>query len=362
MISDEELDARLGEAGGRWRAVNTGAYAREAVPTETIVVTEATRSPFRSRWTLLVSAAAVVALLAGGGIWFANRPSSHNGAPAGPGPTETTTHGGLTGTDWKIFEVTKDSPNSADGLDALNSAATFHVAADGAVAGSDGCNSFSGSSTISDSTITLGALAVSAIGCRDTNVTKIASTIDAILTGAVTWHVQTSGNAMFLSIENAGVGSLIFVAAAPATPPVENPSKMAGTWLLAEADHASADGNSGSGSASSGDASQILGISADGTFKVQHRCYANSGSAVIGKGTADFGMAHLDGAVPCPSLDPEVMKDEQTRDALIDRVLSGPTTWKIENGQLRITKGEDTLVYNVYPSDAGLGAPSDSPS
>lgn len=357
MISDEQMDARLNEAGAQWRAANAGAYAGDTIPAETtVLVTEPSRTPARPRWALLVSAAAVVALLAGGGLWFANRSGSRDRSAAGPGPTTATTHGGLTGTHWQIFDVTRDSTFSADGLDASTSTAYLTLPVPGVVTGSDGCNTFSGTSVITDSSIKFDSLAFTAMGCLDQRVGKIADTIDAVLSGTVSWHIQTSGDGMFLSIEHSGVGSLIYTATAPPVPPIDDPSKMAGSWQLYETDHTSGDSGSASGSGASSGFVQYLVIAADGSFKVQHRCYANSGTATIGKGTADFGQTHLDGAIPCPSLLPSEMQDEQAQDTLVDNTLSGPTTWTIENGRLHITKGADTLVYAPLASDLPSGA------
>jgi len=360
MSTDNEMDDLLRGAGSRWRAVNPGSTTTvDFAPPQP-------QPPRRNRWLVAAAAAVVVAGVAVGGTWLGTHRTHDNTQASGKGGKlgEPTTWGGLTGTQWAIFEVTKETSNSSDSTGAEGSSASLLIHSDGSFTASDGCNTLSGVVTITQGSMTFGDVATTAIGCMDENVTKIASTIDAVLQGQVTWSVDNAGEANDLYIEHAGVGSLIYFGK-PQQSPVTDPGKITGTWQLTEYDQqdtsGSGSGGSATGSGSSNGFGDILVIDADGTFKVQHRCYANAGKASFGDGTATWSDVHLAGSIPCPSTPDQ--KDEQDRNALVDSVLSGDTTWTIDNGELRITKGGNTLGYSPFASDSGAsGSPTNGPT
>jgi heat shock protein HslJ len=368
MNSDDQMDDLLRDAGGRWRATNPG--TTHDVDFDALAPVSGARS-WRTRWLVIASAAAVVAAVAIGGTWLGTHQTHDaNTGAAGPGDgaAEPTTWGGLTGTEWSIFDVTTETSTSSDTLGADQSTASLHIHSDGSFTGSDGCNSMSGTARITATQLTFGPVSIPAIGCVDSNVNKVAAAVDAILQGSVTWIIGNAGGANDLSIEHAGIGSIIYFGARPPSPPVLDPTKMAGTWQLVEYDQTSEGGGSGgsadgsgsaTGSGSSNGFGDLLVIDADGTFKVQHRCYADSGEVSIDTGTAVWIGVHLDGSIPCPAIADQ--KDEQDRTALVDSILTGATTWKIDSsGQLRITKGGNTIVYAPYVSDDEGGAATSS--
>ena len=269
----------------------------------------------------------------------------------------------LTGTEWSIFEVTNETSNSASSINADGSKALISISPDGELSGSDGCNALSGRVTMTPTTITIPALGTTFANCLG-QVGKIASVIDDVLQGTSTWTVSNAGDGNDLSIEHAGVGSLIFFGPKPAAPPVSDPSKLARTWVLVEYGEVSSSSGQGGvapspGSGGSQGLGVILVIDADGTFKIQHRCYANSGKVLFGDATATWSDVHLDGSIPCPSISNQ--KDEQHLDALVDGVLSGTTQWSFDaDDQLSLSKGGDSLTFVAY--SAHSNGPSGSPT
>lgn len=355
MSTDDQMDAQLRDAGQRWRAANPGSTPGvdfDVLSPQTVSGPAASRN----RWLVVASAAVLVMAVALGGTWLATNRTHNHPQPVGvgDGSAEPTTWGGLTGTEWTIFDVTTESANSSDSHNASGSSASLHIHSDGTFTGSDGCNSLSGTVQITASTLTFGPVATTEIGCLDSDVTTIATAIDRILQGQVTWSVNNAGQGHDLSINHAGVGSLIYFEAAPPAQPVTDPAKMQGTWELTEYDQTDTSG--GSGSATGAGASEGFGdklvIAADGTFKVENRCYTNAGDIAVESGKATWSNVHLAGSIPCPATPDQ--KDEQTRNALVDGALAGATTWQIDgNGNLRITKGGTTLVYAPYAQDTG---------
>ena len=377
MSTDDGMDAMLHDAGNRWRAANPAS----ASTVDFDAATPVAQSSPRRNWLLISSAAVIVAAIAVGATWLGTRgdtdgSSTHQvvgGAQSTPvadgGPVA---QGGLVGPTWKIFDVTTTTTRGSDGLDASDSTASLTFNADGTFTGSDGCNSLSGAASITSSSITFTDVASTAMGCLDDNVTKLDGPIDAILQGTVEYSIGDAGVGYDLSIVHDGVGSLIYFADKGTTaPPVQDPAKMVGTWGLTQYEQSSADNGSGSGGTASGSGGSAgssagapsglgdtLTVDADGTFTIQHRCYADAGKVEIGKGTATWSDVHPDGSIPCPAIADQ--KDEQMLDALVDQILSGSTTWAIDgSGLLTITRdsGND-LGFSPAPSSTPSGSPT----
>jgi len=362
MSTDNEMDDLLRNAGSRWRDANPADAS--SVDFHAVAAPEA--PPRRSRWLVAAAAAVLVAGVAVGGTWLGTHHTHDNtqSVGKGDGTEEPTTWGGLTGTDWKIFEVTTETSMSSNSTGVEGSKASLHIQSDGTFTGSDGCAPISGTVQISATTLTFADVAVAAIGCLANDVTATAAKIDAILQGQVTWSIGDAGGANDLSIEHPGVGSLIYFGDKPASPPVTDPSAVAGTWELTSYEQTDKNGSSGGGGGSAAGAGgtngfgDLLVIDGDGTFKAQHRCYANAGTVLFGDGKATWSGVHLAGSIPCPSI-PDEQQDEQERNAVVDAVLKGETTWKIDNGQLTITNGGDSVTFSPYANDAtSSGAPT----
>ena len=373
MSTDNDMDAMLRDAGSRWRAAHSGS----ASSVDFDVITPVAQPSRRRNWLLVASAALIVAALAVGSAWFAaGRDHSPKANPAGP-VSSGDTHG-LTGIRWQLLMASGPTENSGPSGSSQGLYPPLEFNADGTVLANDGCNSISGPATIGASTITFGALATSAMGCTlDAGGTYQEHLIQTVLQGTVSWKVEDDGvgrGSSHLTITNAGAGTLVYEGKL-AVQPVIDPAKMQGTWQLTNYTQTAADNNSGSGggAAANGGGSaggssggfedglgDILTINADGTFKIQHRCYTDAGQVGIGSGTAAWSGVHPDGAVPCPAIaDPQT---EHLIDALVDHVLSGSTTWTIDTGgSLTITKdpGND-LGFSPYASDNGT--PSGSPT
>jgi heat shock protein HslJ len=108
---------------------------------------------------------------------------------AGPGiatsPPPPTLGAGLGGTAWNLVEL----GNTADFAHIVP---TIEFGADGSVAGFAGCNTFTGSYTINGSTLALGPLATTKIGCVRP-ASAVESDYLAALTGVTSWEIGADG-------------------------------------------------------------------------------------------------------------------------------------------------------------------------
>jgi heat shock protein HslJ len=345
---DELMHARLHAAGERWRGAKSTGPDAPPVDVAEVIAPRTGNAPRRQRWALIASAAVVVGALVAGGAWFATR-SDNSGSPIAAGASNSSgpvsgvgpprPYGELVGIDWKIFSVTSDAHGSSDSLDTSGSSADFQIAADGTVGGSDGCNGGSGHAVISNDTIQFGPIARTLVGCLGPNVSKISSTIDAVIAGTVAWHLSASNGAEFLSLTKAGVGELIFIA----QPPVGHVQvvKLTGRWQLSSYSQTSA--NSGTGSAAAGGYDTYVTFT-PGHFATEERCYDTAGEVVVDGTTATFSGTHDTMALPCPAT--QDMQAEQTRTALVDATLNGAT--KVSgagSGAFSISKGGVELTF-----------------
>lgn len=95
----------------------------------------------------------------------------------------------VTGTVWTVTTLrTPDAVTSSLALD--TAAPTVTLADDGTVAGTTGCNSFSGPAQVRDATITFGALATTLAACDDPETAAIERHILSVLAGETTYTVD----------------------------------------------------------------------------------------------------------------------------------------------------------------------------
>ena len=388
MITDHEMDDQLRAAGNRWRAAQPDDTRSVDVATFSAGAGAGAAPARRTRWIAAAAAAVVVAGIAVGATMFGS--SKHHTPTSGALPAVLSPEGQqLVGTEWTLVSATTTAVLTPAVKNAeLVPQAALHFAADGAVTASDGCNTISGPSTISASTIEFGELATTAMGCLANPDGQL---IDEVLQGDVSWGIAASAGpspaSLQLTITRAGLGTLVY--SRSLQPPVApDPAKIQGSWTLTQYQETLGDSTgggavasgggavaSGGGAVASGEAvasgagsatvqglGDMLTVRADSTFTIQHRCYSQAGTVTAESGTAVWSNVHPDGALPCPYIpDQQERQDEQHLDTLVDGVLSGTTTWTVDAGnQLTITKGGDSLTFTGI--DAGMAHPSNLPT
>lgn len=247
-----------------------------------------------------------------------------------PNPPPDNQSPALVGTPWVLAAI-KDA-NGADVPVAGNGA--FSIDADGHLKGNDGCNVMTGDVQIGDQTIDFGSgLAITEMACSDDNVMTTAQHVDAMLQGQVTWSID--GNE--LTLHKDGVGTLVFRAGASDSqtgPPLVNT-----TWTLTTIEQGGADGT-----ASSVVTQVTVVFDAAGHVTITHRCYIDQADADIAKGTLDITHKQLERAIPCAA--EPTQQQEQDENQVVDDVLSGQSTWTLDQSQLTITKdGVGALVF-----------------
>ena len=245
-----------------------------------------------------------------------------------PNPPPDNKSPALVGTPWLLAAI-KDA-NGADVPVAGNGA--FSIDADGHLKGNDGCNVMTGDVQIGDTTVDFGAgLAITEMACSGDNVMTTAQHVDAVLQGQVTWSIDGDE----LTLHKDGVGTLVFRAGGSDSqtgPPLVNT-----TWTLTTIE------NGANGTASSVGTEVTVVFDGDGHVTITHRCYTDQADADIAKGTLDISHKQLQQAIPCTSpTDP----NENETNSIVDDVLSGQSTWTIDQRQLTITKdGVGALVF-----------------
>ena len=204
-MTDEQMDARLQRAGEAWRAASVPvAEAAAESHVETLMISS-TGGPRRPRRTGLFASAAIVvaALVAGGALLIAN---------IGSGGDRQTSAGGtvdLVGTPWTLTAIADangdDVPVAGDAVLAFGPDSRFK--------GNDGCNGIGGRAHVSGSTIDFGKVATTEVKCLDDQVAATAEHVDAILSGKVTWAIDSDR----LTLTKPGTGTLVYRASRPPT-------------------------------------------------------------------------------------------------------------------------------------------------
>lgn len=347
---DAAMDDRLTQAGARWRAANGAAaevdFAELPAPGDEpfeVLTTPAADAPTprRHRTRLWLAASVGVAATVAASVLIVQLGgTSGNGTPH---PAIGSSGSQLSGIDWTLAEIEFGSkPITASG------AASVRVDGD-QVRGNDGCNHFGGTISVFATTLTIGDLATTAMGCLDPSVGQTTEAVHAVLTGTVDWSVAADT----LTITKAGIGSLTYQAVRHTT--TTDPKALAGTnWQLTtistgtSADSAAATPAApatlqfeGSASASS------IGVSgSDGCNGLFVKVAVGSGTMTI----TDIGGTQ--GA--CTG-------QLEAQSVSIRAILQGSSTWMITDDQLTITKdGVGALVFAQRDLDPGFTGSSGS--
>jgi heat shock protein HslJ len=236
-MTDDDLDARLSDAGSRWRERNASAtpidfhaVADAAAGAEDgadadvgsqplpLIPDPPARKHRRSTRILLAASAAVVVAVVASVLAVQLGGSSGGNSPAAQGGTP------LTGTDWQLVATSKSGA-------ATGTNATLHVTDSGELSGNDGCNAFGGRVSVSSDQLDIGRVMHTMMACLGANGT-VGQAVDAVLSGGT---VQYAIDGDTLTITKAGAGTLTYTAQPrqPATPATTDPAAIVGpVWKL----------------------------------------------------------------------------------------------------------------------------------
>jgi heat shock protein HslJ len=215
-MTDEQMDTRLRRAGEAWRAAGVPVAEAPAESQVASLVISSTGRPRRARRAGLLASAAVVvaALVAGGALLIANIGSGGNRHTQPPAGARTV---GLVGTSWTLAAITDANGNAVP----VAGGAALAFAPDNRFKGSDGCYGIGGKAQVGRSTIDFRnrILGTTPVTCRDPQVNATADHVDAVLSGKVTWAIDSER----LTLTKAGAGTLVYRAN---TPPATKKSKL----------------------------------------------------------------------------------------------------------------------------------------
>jgi heat shock protein HslJ len=322
-MTDDLMDARLRDAGARWRAASTA----DAPGPAAIRIAPPVRH--RRRWVAAVSAAVVAAGLAVGGVLLAtggNSGGTHVAAPQSTTP--------LVGTRWQLREmVDRDGRTS-------NAARTAYLQISGndQLAGSDGCNSIGGTVRVSRDTIDFRGISSTAMACLDRTVSRTASAVDAVVVAGTARYRLGNGT---LTITRPGAGTLVY-AAAGADSTNGDPDTLSGrTWHLRRVTYGG--GLFAHGHVASATTDLIL--SAHG-YRTTQRCYTTVGAASSDSQSITFSGGRAVDVVPCPGLAGLAGRLDGEQSQAVDAVLQGPVDWHVTRETLTLHRdGAGTLLF-----------------
>lgn len=370
MSTDDDLGARLHEAGRRWREANTtvatvdlaaatvdpaatgsaetgsaetpGSIADHGAgpgrPTEVPLARDPLVPPRRRcvrNWIATASgtAAAVAAALVV--VHVADRPTTV--PPARPSGTQA-----LVGTRWTLARL--EDFRAGPDLQIVGQPPTLQFDGQTLVAG-DGCSTISGPATVATDEISIGPLAGAAVGCTNRQPAFIneVNLIRAVLSAKVQWSIEQGA----LTITKSGVGLLGYVPTPARGPGANTDPKalMTSGWVLESATTASGQ------STSSGDVIYlrfetghvlILDSCSPG---LTYRLQIVAARGVLGVG----GRIVADGA--CRPLNAVLAS------------LSGSSTWSITGDRLTLVKPNGAaLAFRRTDVDRAFTGTSGSPS
>jgi heat shock protein HslJ len=212
--------------------------------------------------------------------------------------------------------------------------ATLAVDAHGHATGTDGCEDLEAEATFGAGTVTLtGIPDRPPPGCTGTGADQ-ASTIDSFLSQKpALWSVRDGR--LIIGGGGAQAFSLVYETATPPSEP-DPASQVAGTtWTLSTIETNGPDDNSGVATSQSG---VTLAFDAKGGYRLASHCGAQVGKAHVTRRTIEFSDARTDGG------NYDACLQESFQGAA--KQLAGTVDWKIDNRQLRLTKGSTTLLFD----------------
>jgi heat shock protein HslJ len=322
-MTDEQMDARLRQAGEAWRTASTPVDEVAQAEPEELTAPSATRR--RHRTGLLASAAVVAAaLVAGGSVLVANL---NGGSDKRGADLEGVA---LQGTVWQFVGYGDRTDD--------RSSSTLYISADGRLVADDECELLSAQVDASGGTLDITGLAERYKGCVDTYEPAFGRGTD-LLTSTPAYAIDADG----LTI-GAGADAMHFVAAADLPAPILDVPTFTDTdWRLVSATDADGDGSSVDG--------DLVFRVQDGRFTADEGCNKLSGDLTHDGSTADIKTVEST-TLPCPSPQPF----EEVMQALFQR---GTVDTKVQGAELTITRnGAGSLTYQWVPGDPAATDPS----
>jgi heat shock protein HslJ len=363
--ADYAMDARLQQAGDRWRTANMTVAAvdlhaataveadvRTTGTTEVPLVHE-TQTPRRRKRIWVGAAASLAAAVAlGFGIaQLAGHGTSH--------PDRVSSEISIAGINWQLVRLT--DANGATTKPARPATLFIDLeSGHGQLRGSDGCNAL-GAPVTADAAgrLHVGDLTSTAMGCPGTNVGAESARVVGVLSGDAKYSI----NGGELTISKAGAGSLRYTAASADTPS-SDPTDLYGiSWTLDTIEKGK--GPTGTASSASSYANVTVQFERRGRMEGANGCNGYGSQVSVSSGTIAIGLV-TETTEACPSGIPGLVSTDAT---VFGRILSGHVAWSISGDQLTITKaGVGSLVFQATDIDPGFtgssapGLPSSTPT
>jgi heat shock protein HslJ len=282
----------------------------------------------RPRWMLIASVAALVALAAAVTGYLLTRPGGHATTQVGgPGSRPA-----IVGPAWQLSRIVDTDGHVIDALPTRLRIQSHSLT------GTDGCNGFSATVTVTSRAVTLdGPVARTEILCAALRSgrpqARTMTAVDRFFDASFNWRIENGD----LILSRPGTDVLIYEHSRDA---VVDPAAITATWRLTGIEHDTSTGGTAEGS---GSMHTLVTFDVSGRVRIEHRCYVNTADAAFGTGTLDITHVVLDSATPCPALPDE--QDEQRVDQTVDEVLTGAVAWHIDQDTLAITKGGTALTF-----------------
>jgi heat shock protein HslJ len=251
-----------------------------------------------------------------------------------PADATATNPANLTDRVWQLTSVAGDR---------VTDNVVISIDPDGTVSGYDGCRKLDGSAQVGAGTLDITGIPpadFSTTGCDS----DLATTFDSLLTQRpALWHIDDGK--LVVNGPGAQAFALVFTAADSTQPAV---SPLTGTdWTLDTIEN----GQGSDATASTVVTQVVLRFDKDGSLTISHRCYIDNAEVQIGTDTLDVSHNQAVSSIPCPAT--PTQQQEQDENQVVDDVLSGQSTWSIDNGRLRIsTDGVGALVFTSGQSRA----------
>ncbi len=215
----------------------------------------------------------------------------------------------------KVFD-TAGAPQSATATASLN------IAANGAVTGTDGCRTFTGTVSTSGTSATF-SLTMPEPACSP-SVEQTAGLVDRVLSGSVTFVV---GNGL-LVLDHNEIGRLSFTDHPTGGP---NPALLTDhSWQIDTITYGTGHFRNGAAAQDGGARLSFTGIG----YRIEHACYIVSGTAEVTSGFVTFQSPKIDDH-SCPPPPTGSVRDVAAQ--AIDKILTGQVRWSVAGSALTLT-------------------------
>ncbi len=225
----------------------------------------------------------------------------------------------LIGADWTLVAIKAPDGSSVP----VAGEPRLLIGDDGAVSGSDGCNSLTGAATLDPNGLTFGSLGGTEMYCS-LGAAKTAEAVHSVLTGTVE-QVVLGGR---LELTKPGAGTLTY-RWAPTSAATDPATLQGSTWYFPAA------------------AGAVLRFGADGALTGNDGCAPIEARAVVGHGTMTVSGV------------PETPSCGDASAATLDSYLQGDVLWSVREGRLLVSTGGaqgSALAFSSRPNSGGWSA------